>query len=173
MPPAISAPIAGLPQTNYNNDVLDAVGRVISMWRLLAIVNRICAIAGIAAATRWYCESIVAGADHATWFEGYVWLDISVGVVTGTLWCSVVLLLNWRNSVRIGVILTLSAIGAFVGFGLSDPMTWGSYDHLGGRETLQNALFLGPVGAIVGYLIATLLPICALPAKTGPSDSSG
>ena len=141
------------------------------MWRLLAVVNRICAIAGIAAATRWYCESIVAGADHAMWFEGYLWLDVSVGVVTGTLGCSVVLLLHWRNSIRVAVIVILSIIGAGVGvFILSEPMTWGSYDH--GGEALQNALFLGPVGALIGYLIAAVLPISALPPESGPTGPS-
>jgi hypothetical protein len=106
------------------------------------------------AAIVWaYCASYLAFAHRCLWAKHHVATNISIAVATGILACAIVWLTNERNIKRVAVVSVLSVLGALIGVVfLSEPMTWGSYDH--GGEARRNALILGPLGAIVGYGIA-------------------
>jgi hypothetical protein len=126
------------------------------MSKLFAIISRLGAMAYVAAVVGAYYAKSLEWAHRSLWYAHYFWLDISIAAATGVLACVVVFLLNQRNAGRVITISVLATICAWIGVAiLSDPMTWGSYDH--GGETVHNALFYGPLGVIVGYFIACVL----------------
>jgi hypothetical protein len=125
------------------------------MSRLLAIAGKVVGIALVVVAAHAYYLLLSEWAHHHRAFAPYLWLDVSISVVAGMLACIVVLSLNRRNAVGVIVVAVFATIGAFVGDILSNPMTRGRYDH--GGETENNALLLDPLGAVVGYLIASVL----------------
>ncbi len=136
--------------------IVDACYDLTAMARIASLSIRALLILAIIATAARCGSALFRWGNEAAGVWPWVTLCLAITAGATASACSAVILVRRRNALRVTVVLATTLVGAWVGaFILSDLLTWGSYDHEGGGETVRNALIWGPVGAIIGCWIGS------------------
>jgi hypothetical protein len=120
---------------------------------MIAKVFLLGAIAVLACA---YLYSMASWGANAHYAIPYAWAYSILAIVTAVTAASATLLLTPHNLRRVATSTVAMLIGAAFGWVLGDPLSQGSYDHLGGEESATGWLTGGIIGATIGWALTVI-----------------
>lgn len=125
-------------------------------YRLRSLtVAKVALLGVIAALAGWYLYLLVIWGVTYHFARSYALVCSILTVATAASTSAAVLLLTPQNVQRVAVSTLVMIVYAVLGCQLGDPLMQGSYDHLGGLQTLSGWLTGGVFGAVVGWLVMT------------------
>jgi hypothetical protein len=127
------------------------------MARVLVTLVKTAAIVGFAWATYrwlsffvpWAAPKSYIGPYRAAFYAGCILIALASA-------SAAVILLNGKNIWRVGTNVLIIFAGFALGWIFGDPLSRGSYDHLGGVETAQGWLIFATLGTLAGYALTLL-----------------
>jgi hypothetical protein len=120
------------------------------------MIAKVFQLGAIAALAGCYLYLMVSWGASARYAIPYAWAYSILAIATALTAGAATLLLTPQNLRRVTASTVVMLLGAAVGWVLGDPLSQGSYDHLGGEETAIGWLTGGTIGAIVGWALTVV-----------------